>query len=78
MFLFAKYTIPFVQIADILTGGLRLALNVDYIDGKPHALTQEKKDLANHILAKWGIANPFANTRMAKQDFSIWHFKMQR
>lgn len=68
----------FIQIADVLTGGLRFSLNMEYIDGKPDALTQEKKDLANHILKKWGIVNPIRNTSISKQDFSIWHFRMQK
>lgn len=68
----------FIQIADVLTGGLRLMLNLDYIDGKPEPITKEKRELANHILTTWNIADPFKNTPRSKQDFSIWHFMMQK
>jgi hypothetical protein len=66
-----------IQTADLLNGGLRLALNLRYIDGNPHAITKEKKELADYILQKWNIANPNKSTPLSRQDFSIWHFRMQ-
>jgi hypothetical protein len=69
------------QISDLITGGLRFAINRPIIERRGKA-EKEKYQLSEYICAKWGITekylrSPFASTPWRKTDFEIWHFNLK-